>query len=189
MWAKQKGFTIVELLIVIVVIAILAAITIVAINGIQSKARDTAKYADAKAIIKALELYKVKNGAYPLMSGTNVTGTAICGSHNNGYSYSDATDNTWLRDLVADGIVSKVPAAPGNNCTSFYRYLSPGATNYNCPSRTVNYYVLEVFGVENSPTPADASDPAGGGNWIPCISATAGWGAGASTWVFAKDDN
>ena len=35
MWAKQAGFTIVELLIVIVVIAILAAITIVAYNNVQ----------------------------------------------------------------------------------------------------------------------------------------------------------
>ncbi|MDB5165339.1 MAG: Fimbrial protein, partial [Candidatus Saccharibacteria bacterium] len=36
---KQRGFTIVELLIVIVVIGILAAITIVAYNGIQNRAR------------------------------------------------------------------------------------------------------------------------------------------------------
>lgn len=41
-WAKQKGFTIVELLIVVVVIAILAAITIVSYNGIQSRATKTA---------------------------------------------------------------------------------------------------------------------------------------------------
>lgn len=41
MWAKKdkSGFTIVELLIVVVVIAILAAITIVAYNGIQNRAK------------------------------------------------------------------------------------------------------------------------------------------------------
>jgi len=39
---KQSGFTIVELLIVVVVIAILAAITIVAYNGIQNRAKSSA---------------------------------------------------------------------------------------------------------------------------------------------------
>ncbi|MCA9336117.1 prepilin-type N-terminal cleavage/methylation domain-containing protein, partial [Candidatus Saccharibacteria bacterium] len=47
-WAKNKktGFTIVELLIVIVVIAILAAITIVAYNGIQQRSRDSIRKSD-----------------------------------------------------------------------------------------------------------------------------------------------
>ena len=55
----KHGFTIVELLIVIVVIAILAAISIVAYNGIQSRARDTLRKTDLANISKALKLYSV----------------------------------------------------------------------------------------------------------------------------------
>lgn len=54
---KQKGFTIVELLIVIVVIAILAAISIVAFTGIQQRARDSERASDVSNIVKALTAY------------------------------------------------------------------------------------------------------------------------------------
>lgn len=50
---KQRGFTIVELLIVIVVIAILAAISIVAYNGIQERAKMAKKEADMSSISRA----------------------------------------------------------------------------------------------------------------------------------------
>jgi len=62
---STKGFTIVELLIVIVVIAILAAISIVAYNGIQQRARNAQVTAGASAYNKALESYKVVSGSYP----------------------------------------------------------------------------------------------------------------------------
>jgi type II secretion system protein G len=62
---KQRGFTIVELLVVIVVIAILAAITIVAYNGIQQRARDSSIRADLANLSKKLELYNADNGTYP----------------------------------------------------------------------------------------------------------------------------
>jgi len=66
----QYGFTIVELLIVIVVIAILAAISIVAYNGVQQRGRDSQRKADLQAISKAVELFYVDNGRYP-MGGTS----------------------------------------------------------------------------------------------------------------------
>jgi prepilin-type N-terminal cleavage/methylation domain-containing protein len=61
----KHGFTIVELLIVIVVIAILAAITIVAYNGIQTRARTAEKVSDVSAVMKQLELFYADNGYYP----------------------------------------------------------------------------------------------------------------------------
>lgn len=62
---KTAGFTIVELLIVIVVIAILAAITIVAYNGIQNRANDVAIQSDINNLVKKIRLYEVDNGQLP----------------------------------------------------------------------------------------------------------------------------
>lgn len=62
---SRDGFTIVELLIVIVVIGILAAITIVAFNGVQERGRDADRQTDLKTIQKKLELFYVDNGYYP----------------------------------------------------------------------------------------------------------------------------
>lgn len=77
MWAhsKTRGFTIVELLIVIVVIAILAAITVVAYNGIQQRTRNASRFTEASQVAKLLSAYKAANGAFPTIgSGAS----AVC---------------------------------------------------------------------------------------------------------------
>lgn len=68
-YRKRNGFTIVELLIVIVVIGILASITVVAYGGISSKARDTQNKTEAANIAKVAEIMNVSEGFYP--TGTN----------------------------------------------------------------------------------------------------------------------
>lgn len=60
-----KGFTIVELLIVIVVIAILATISAVAYYGIQARAHDARRIADIDSIENSYEMYRITQGAYP----------------------------------------------------------------------------------------------------------------------------
>ena len=65
----SRGFTIVELLIVIVVIAILAAITIVAYNGIQNRANDTTAQETANQIRTKIEAYNSVEGIYPPVTG------------------------------------------------------------------------------------------------------------------------
>lgn len=61
----RAGFTIVELLIVVVVIAILATITIVSYNGIQRSAAESAIKSDLHNFAQKMELYNAENGAYP----------------------------------------------------------------------------------------------------------------------------
>lgn len=77
--AHQKGFTIVELLIVIVVIGILAAIVIVSFNGIQSRARDTSKESSVGGLMKGIELYNAENGNYPSAGCADNNGCAVSG--------------------------------------------------------------------------------------------------------------
>ena len=74
--SRHLGFTIVELLIVIVVIAILAAITVVAFNGVQNRANDAAVQSDLSNIAKKYELYRVDSGVYPYGATLN-DGTAF----------------------------------------------------------------------------------------------------------------
>lgn len=89
---KDRGFTIVELLIVIVVIAILAAIVIVAYNGVQNRAKTSAAQSTAQTVQQKLEAYNAENGSYPTAwssmtsdstksyyPGTNVTLKATAG--------------------------------------------------------------------------------------------------------------
>lgn len=66
---KQIGFTIVELLIVIVVIAILATISVVAYNGIQNRANDTAVQADIRNFANKVKEFNAINGRYPSGGG------------------------------------------------------------------------------------------------------------------------
>ena len=78
---KERGFTIVELLIVIVVIGILAAITIVAYNGVQNRARTTTAQSNAQEVQSKAEVYAADegNGAYPTqaqLTGVATTSTA-----------------------------------------------------------------------------------------------------------------
>ncbi len=79
-----SGFTIVELLIVIVVIAVLASITIVAYNGIQQRAQDSQRKSDLAQITKALHIYNVDNGNYV---GDGNGGSSDCGNNGTGYGW------------------------------------------------------------------------------------------------------
>lgn len=91
MQKTKSGFTLVELLIVIVVIAILAAITLVAYNGIQDQAKNAALLSGIDTLEKALIMYEEENGSYPVPTdlppqtgSTNGSGSIACLQPTNG---------------------------------------------------------------------------------------------------------
>jgi prepilin-type N-terminal cleavage/methylation domain-containing protein len=91
---KISGFTIVELLIVVVVIATLAAITIVAYNGIQNRAYAAKVDSVVDAYIKIIEMYRIEHGAYPASPTTACLGEAddypASGTYSQGVCFVDS---------------------------------------------------------------------------------------------------
>ena len=76
----QNGFTIVELLVVIVVIGILAAITIVSYNGISQRAIVVSLQSDLSNSSQQLKVFQVLNSAYPQTNDCSIAerATHIC---------------------------------------------------------------------------------------------------------------
>ncbi len=116
-YKDRNGFTIVELIIVIVVIAILAAVTIVGYNGIQNQATDTAMKQELSQAAKQLELTKIS--AVDELYAETLEQTGIRPSEGRVLGYNIASDRSAFCLTNTDGKrvffvtnLSKVPA-PG----------------------------------------------------------------------------
>ena len=102
-WAiKSRGFTIVELLIVIVVIAILAAITIVAYSGMQDRARASSLQADVSGAVKTLEAAKITSGNDTYPNSASAAGLKASGSNTVNY-YFDSDMNSYCVEYSNGG--------------------------------------------------------------------------------------
>lgn len=125
---KDKGFTLIEILVVVAIIGIISGVTISSVSKMRMKSRDSTRLTDLANIKLALARYYDAHGYYPQSN---------CGWDCNGYRYGFessswnalATDLApYLKTLPTDPINSPCPPWE-NNCYS-YAYGNVGRTVY-----------------------------------------------------------
>lgn len=129
---NTRGFTIVELLIVIVVIAILAAITVVAYTGISNRANDTAIRGDLASLSRLMGVYKVTNERYPQANNSSLGGATLPSFKANKTTYdtSSSAGTSNLTFCVTTGGTNFAVLALSKSGNAFYVADGSGAAAF-----------------------------------------------------------
>lgn len=157
----KKGFTLVELLVAISIIAVLSTIGLASFSGTQSKARDSVRKSDLRTLATTLEIYYQQKGTYLISSGSCIDGTATSTIY---------TNADFVKLISGD-----VPKDPKTNEPYCYEAVT-GGLNYtlyakleNCPTQGTipgidcqtskyNYLIQsEDFIAQATPTPTSTA--------------------------------
>lgn len=169
MWRKGKGFTLIELMVVIAIILILALIAIPAYRNMQTRARKSRVQSDLRTLANALQMFYTDWNQYPVQTtpnrlvettgaGAELTGKAGQGGVNKSGAVSatgEVGPIVYLEKLPVD------PFASGDDAGKSYYYKSdPEGTEYvlwseTTPTAAEDKYIfrnsLGVAGVSSDP--------------------------------------
>lgn len=136
--AAQKGFTIVELLVVIVVIGILAAITMVSYSGVTTKAKSTAAQSNAASVRSVIETYYADNGT----NAGNGTWPTTAASVNT-YSATSTALAKLPGGITLSGGTEALTTANGTTTITYMGTSTGGCIAYfNFGTSTLNFYYV-----------------------------------------------
>lgn len=163
----KKGFTLLEILLVIAAIGILAAIVIVAINPNRQLAqvRDAERRSDINSLYKALEQYLIDNGAYPpeLAALDPDQARGICAQ---GVVLADCqNDNLVYLGELAPTYLSEIPESPqtSGNETNYELWKNAGGqvgvSAYDTETdATISVGATPLVGIARVSAASDCSD-------------------------------
>ncbi len=110
---KNKGFTLVELLVVVAVLGLLTGMVVVSIRHVKAKARDSQRVADITSLSTALGLYHNDFNAYPIYDG-----------------YIEDQENTLAIALITADTIVAVPTDSLNTGDYRFYYQSVDGSDY-----------------------------------------------------------
>jgi len=130
--SPRAGFTLIELVVVILILAVLAGALVPRVTNRLSSARDARRLQDAQAVRDAIEQYFLDKGVYPPAK------------QNAGFGGWDVShDGDFVPELVATGYLREAPKDPLNDDTYHYRYYVYPKDSYGCKG-TGPFYILGV---------------------------------------------
>lgn len=140
---KTHGFTLMELLISVSIIAILIAISIASYTTINKQSRDTKRKSDIEQLRSALEMYRANNGYYPNSgSGSWVEASVL----------SSVLDTTYILAIPADPKTSTTPymyQATNESNGLYYSYCISAKYETDDPTDYCIVYSGYNFGIKN----------------------------------------
>ena len=124
----KKGFTLVELLMVIAIIGLLTATMVFVFSYVKARSRDAVRVADVNQLTKALDLYLNETGSYPVLF------QPVCVDG----------DDLVTEELANAGLITANISDPSffDDTDKCYQYSSDGTTY------SVRYY-LETDGIDS----------------------------------------
>ena len=150
MTRQRNGFTIVELIVVISIIAILAAVSIVMYSRVQGDARDTERASKVSIIAGALEKYYSQNGEYPGCSAMTQAGSLVTANVLKGIELE-----ALLVPGSPAGVTNSITCSTLVGASDAYRYVGDGTVPCNtgtaCTTFTLQYrreVTNEIISVE-----------------------------------------
>ena len=136
--AKQSGFTMMELVVVISILAILAGALIPRVANRMASARDARRLADIHAVRDAIDQFYLDHGRWP----THEQNAAYGG-------WDVSQDKNFIPELVEKGYLADVPHDPVDDDTYHYRYYVFDKGAYGCKGETP-FFVLGIKGFETT---------------------------------------